>query len=163
MRKLLMIIVLLPAICWGQKKGYEFKGKQNDSTAVIFKLHGVHSTGIPASGIGATIDFQLETRQDTIAVLLLVCDTSFKVGDVGVKLEAFDDGDRKLIYNIPNRIPYLWWQFGYMVVKGCGHDLLSLHPTFSTCPHFDSYFYFNQDKKPLPKNIVVWLSKEIKK
>jgi hypothetical protein len=118
MRKLLMIIVLLPAICWGQKKGYEFKGKQNDSTAVIFKLHGVHSTGIPASGIGATIDFQLETRQDTIAVLLLVCDTSFKVGDVGVKLEAFDDGDRKLIYNIPNRIPYLWWQFGYEVRGG---------------------------------------------
>jgi hypothetical protein len=144
MKKLLTLLFFIPVFCWGQKK---------DSIPDAWLSGYVISSGTTSDGL----------RQDTVDVIMLVCDTSFKVGDVGVKLEAFDDGDRKLIYNIPNRIPYLWWQFGYMVVKGCGHDLLSLHPTFSTCPHFDSYFYFNQDKKPLPKNIVVWLSKEIKK
>jgi hypothetical protein len=142
MKKLLTLLFFIPVFCWGQKK---------DSIPDAWLSGYVISSGTTSDGL----------RQDTVDVIMLVCDTSFKVGDVGVKLEAFDDGDRKLIYNIPNRIPYLWWQFGYEVRGGCGHDLLN--GMIVGCIHLVEISHLDQNKKPLQKNIVVWVTQEIPK
>ena len=100
-------------------------------------------------------DFTITPRQDTIRVLMLVCDTMgwphTSIGSVIPSAQAYNEG----------RV--VWWQYGYEVPVlyergGMGQlwvdkdgYVIALKP-----------IYLDQNKKPLPKNIIVWMIKEIK-
>lgn len=92
-------------------------------------------------------------KQDTVKVLMLVCDTA-KYPNNGMLY--FRHQDQML-----NEGKLTWWQYGYEVRETCGHTI-SIFPIGTTCPHFTYYSYLDQNKKKLPSSIVVWITKEIK-
>jgi len=82
---------------------------------------------------------KLTPIQDTIACIMLVCDTAYNVK----------------LYNRN----VTWWQFGYMTREH--YELWQ--DNFSTMPQpFPPIICLDKDKKPLPKSIIVWMSKELK-
>jgi len=138
--KSILILILFPVVCWGQNPkqqnlsspnvlvtkwvdvDYSIVGSLHDSTSVKLKW---------ANAKGAHRDEMIITpKQDTIPVIMLVCDTASKV----------------MLYN-------KWvaqWQFGYEV---------RFYNTFGQAVYFE---YLDEKKKWVGKNIVVWISKEIK-
>ena len=89
------------------------------------------------------------TRTDTIHCLMLVCDTigypHTSVGSLLPSSQAWNEGRM------------VWWQYGYEVIQ------------YSQASVFDGGYqirhvvaYLDQNKKPLPKSLAVWMSKEIK-
>jgi len=94
---------------------------------------------------------------DTIPIMMLVCDTldyfrAFWIRDsIGAeknRLHPVWNSDR---YKIPEKKTGVWWQYGYKIASG------------ATIWDNDGEIigYLDKNKKPLPKNIVVWMSKEI--
>ena len=88
---------------------------------------------------------------------MLVCDTTFLKGDITVSIAQVDRyGEQYTFGKVKNRIPHVWWQFGYYVYR-----IKNLREHFYFEDDLD-YEYLDQNKKPLPKSTVVWITKEIK-
>lgn len=135
MKKLLTLLLLCPAFCFSQKRGGDTTASKKDSGLYILNKDGFTTTPslILGSGIGTTWATTTPT-QDTIRVMLLVCDTAF-------------------IMRLYNK-PVCWWQYGYEVVD--------LYETKLTVAYYvQSQNYLDQNKKPLSKSIVVWMAKQI--
>ena len=179
MKKLFIILLLVPAMCWGQNKDsiklkWADASKAHRDTMVITKFIRP-TTGQPAIQIGYTLkkdslsDYivhgsptQLaqywisgKPRYDTPKILMLVCDTSFIPNTTSIVYLSQINGFTDTIGYIPNRIPYTWWQFGYEVCWMGG--VVGGDGTF-----YCHKIYLDKDKQPLPQNIVVWMTKEIK-
>lgn len=84
------------------------------------------------------------TEKDTVKIIYLYCDTS---GKSRLLTEVLPDGMEIGYYGSPQSI---YWDFGYKafvtewVQGGC------------TGVGFAYNVFFDKNKKPLPKNIVVW-------
>lgn len=74
-----------------------------------------------------------QQRKDTIKVIMQVCDTSHS--------------------NYVEKTQKIWWQFG--------HEIKEWQST-AMGVYYHEPIYLDQNKKPLPKSIVVWQTKEIK-
>lgn len=90
-------------------------------------------------------------KVDSIRVIMLVCDTA------KIDKEYFGQW-----YH-----PLVWWQFGYEVWENVFVEAGQRSDGGSILiwdDHFDKIFRgrLDQNKKPLPKSIVVWMTKEIK-
>lgn len=137
---LLLAAVLLPCLSWGQKI---------DSTV---KFGNVFSETTISVDNGLTI---FVPKEDTVKVLMLLTDTTFVPNVTSIMYLTQVTGFTDTIGYIPNRIPYVWFQFGYVVYKirwvhTSGEDIF-LSPT-----------YLDENKKPLPKSLIIWITKEVK-
>lgn len=90
-------------------------------------------------------------KYDTVKVIMLVCDTNKKVlnyntGSGEISIMVFKSPYGGLVY----------WQFGYKVMKfipaGWGAYDNQIYP------HWEFEGYLDQEKQPLNKNTVVWIS-----
>jgi hypothetical protein len=82
-------------------------------------------------------------RSDTIHVMLLCSDTT-KQKYTGANKIRKADGYTVEINNVDkHRVPFVWWMFGYMVVR--------LPRTINWMP-----IYLNDKKEPLNINVIVW-------
>jgi hypothetical protein len=92
-----------------------------------------------------------EPKNDTSKVLLLYCDTTYLTNSnfYAYKSDVNEIG----VGN--NYVPYVFWMQGYVVYKTV--RVLNGMPPFD----YESEFvgWLDTDKKPLPKNIVIWQSK----
>lgn len=101
------------------------------------------------------------SKYDTVKVLMLVCDTSLSPG-MGRYLYYGKD-----VFLMQRRmVEAVWWQFGHEVYEmdwgsvPCKNQELAIN-CFGW--YRDKFIgRFDQNKKPLPKPIVVWITKEIK-
>lgn len=147
MRHLLLLFAMLIGFsCLGQKK---------DSVVEIMRIIG--SGNQAAIGIGTDnllYEFTATPKQDTVKVLMLVCDTSRPN-----TIKKFEDG------TIFEKSGNVWWQFGYIVKEKIETDQWVTRAE-SMIGEFVSYWvtkqYLDKNKKPLQKSIIVWMSKEIK-
>jgi hypothetical protein len=143
--RILLILLLFPVMCWGQKKDTVFIDTKNS----VFETEGGGWTYPYNSRNGLTIT----PKQDTIPVIMLVCDTS--IGAHSLQLWFSEQGKAS------NEGRLCWWQFGYEVyVDSSGaYDLTIIGVSQS---HYILKGYIDKYKNPLPKNILVWMTKEIK-
>lgn len=91
--------------------------------------------------------------KDTVAVMLLVCDTSRS--DIGVYwINAFSV--RNCEYKLvdvsvnPNKITYDGW--------GYSSTLMGWHPVWKNEAVYKHSEYLDSQKKPLPKSVIIWQS-----
>lgn len=104
------------------------------------------------------------TKQDTIKVLMLVCDTSGKIS-FGKRIQITDS----LWYKEKRWYEDVWWQFGYEVYEMRYGQIPCNSNTGTSAIAAVCYGWYrskfisklDQDKKPLPKSIIVWITKEI--
>lgn len=154
----LILLVVISVGGFGQKK---------DSVFEILRIE--RSVSTPATGIGNTLwatpgnrldSFTITPKQDTIKVLMLVCDTSRIISDFYKSV----GGD----YFYQNMVT---WQFGYEVYEidwgqiPCSDVELGTAAISTLCLGWKRIKFISnldQNKKPLPRSLVVWLSKEIK-
>lgn len=98
------------------------------------------------------------TRQDTIPVIMLVGDTLDRK-DYGFSFLEFNK-DGKLVEKIGDSVVFkdysVWWQFGYEV-----SPIIDENSWEYWLINYKTE-YLDQNKKPLPKSIIVWMTKEIK-
>lgn len=143
---LLILLTFIFIDCVGQKKdtsGYHIIGDVSTEWGVSTFIGGFGNKEWPP-------------KQDTVRVLLLVCDTMgavhTSVGSLLPSSQAYNEGRM------------MWWQLGYLVKEKVETDQWVTHAQ-SMVGEFLSYWkpvqYLDQNKKPL-SNIVVWISKEIK-
>ena len=104
-------------------------------------------------------------RQDTISVILLCIDTSDKK-DCGFEFIKVASGGILEFINQDTCITYkdysTQWQFGYEVKQDL--DELDKKYGLDWYKHYwEDAIYLDKDKKPLPKSIVVFMTKEIPK
>lgn len=94
-------------------------------------------------------------KQDTVKILMLVCDTS------RINLFLINGVEQTYSYDYTT-----WWQFGYEVYETEYGQVPCENPNLAMACYgkYRSKFIgrFDQNKKPLPKSIVVWMTKEIK-
>jgi len=133
MKKTIIIALLLPAFCFGQKKVFpnpdsmQYYQKVMLDTNRFYIMENGKKVQLTAEYIPPTI------RQDTIKTILLVSDTS--------------NG------NYTAMTSRVWWVKGYEVLKYYPNNGWNIQELVS---------YLDKQKAPLPKNIMVWMSKEIK-
>lgn len=86
-----------------------------------------------------------ERKTDTIPTIMLVCDTSFHelVGFNYEKVERLDT--------------WVYWQFGYYVERAMTAQELGT----TGAVYIPIRAYLDENKKPLPKNIYVWMANRI--
>ena len=135
-----LILLLFPCVCWGQPI--------TDTTGKI-KLGGDLL-------IATTI---MTPKQDTIPVRILYSYID-SVKAPGLKYLMYENDTLVLKetdegYIFDNRV---YWQYGYEV-SGYEEGILPNGAAIITWPDKK---YLDQNKDPLSKNIVVWLTKEIK-
>lgn len=136
---------------YGQKKdSLVIKG---DISATRF-IGGLDSAfWLTTGSVGDGLSLFNSTKQDTIRVLMLVCDTSggwhSSMKFISPCAQSSNDGR------------CVWWQFGYSAIETCGCRPNLLWPIASTCQHEVYVSYLDQNKKLLSKSIIVWMSKEI--
>jgi len=129
------ILILFVCFC-----GY---GQKDSSFKTLFIRGGVitNDTSFYTSATSLTTTGYLP-KQDTIRVLMLVCDTSSEMPN-GSGIHFFID-----------------WQYGYKVIEIVPQNWevgdVQVQATWQTIQYLDA------DKKPLPKSTIVWLTKEIK-
>lgn len=147
--KLLTILILLPCFCFGQKV---------DSLAVV-SGNLIFSYG-KITGTSATIS---NPKKDTIPIIMLVADTFFVEGwstTIGVD---------SITYTMPNRLSNVWWMFGYEVRQSVFVPAHETHNGDGTITLFDDEYQdrlvgrLDQNRKPLPRSIIVWITKTIEK
>ncbi len=139
-KSILFLIIIVNGVCFGQKK---------DSVAIISKWTSA-TYATPANGIGMTISGVLtstEPKQDTIACLMLVCDTLKRASGY----MWFDSTGAKG-EEILNTSPEVWWKPGFVIYKYYQRNGWDVQEPI----------YLDRRKKPLDSWIVVWLTKEIK-
>ncbi len=147
----LSLIVIVNGVCFGQKK---------DSVAIISKWTSATYV-TPANGIGMTISgvqTSTEPKQDTVACLMLVCDTLKRSNGV-----LWLDSTGKVMDEVLSTTPEVWWKPGFMVKSeklikdkwsgcdGCTYEYTAIITS-----------YLDRRKKPLDSWIVVWMTKEVK-
>jgi hypothetical protein len=99
--------------------------------------------GIAAILLLCAVFCQGQSKNDTVKVVLLVCDTSIKItgNDYGL---------------FPNPVG---WKFGYEIKSCfygcCDPEEKQLAKYYWNCTHVE---YLDDKKKPLPKNVIVWQS-----
>lgn len=120
-----------------------YQDKQKDTISVLTYLSTAFITGW-----GGTSDTTIR-KIDTIPVILLVCDTA-KKGDGKSKItfSIFYNAEKpeENVGTSVNHVPYVFWIKGYEAREIVNHFL-------------EKIYYLDENKKPLKKNIVVWLSK----
>lgn len=86
---------------------------------------------------------------DTIPVIILCCDTTFlNYGDNTFTLfHGHKDGKDQEIGIFKNRVPYVYWDFAYLVRKHFGWKY--------------SIYFIDKNKKPLSKSIIIWQYKNL--
>ena len=135
MKHILLSLMLIPVIGWGQKK--------DSSSSSAFSIYG--TTSVPGVGIGNAIDFYI---QDTMPVLMLVCDTGKKSNNYTAYIAVINDnGKEEILGQCNGCVPYVWWMFGYSV------------STITMRAALLPSIYLDEKKKPLSKSLVVWISK----
>lgn len=156
-------LMLLLASCnsYGQKKD-SLKSKWADATRIEYRVQGGDTTwysekmvqwGDPITMSTSVIKFY--PKYDTINCIMLVCDTTFRKDVIGY-VGYFGD----TVAYIENRMIHVWWQFGYEVKKMASTSLLAFDERgHLLIDNFEEYL--DQNKKPLRKSIVVWMTKEI--
>lgn len=180
MKKLFIILFIIPTMCWGQKadtidmyqvmkilskSGTISTGTPTTSVTLITKANGLSITkqdSLPAGTFGTYATgvhtgtaiygvYYGAMKQDTIPVMMLVCDTTYVYGfstTYSSRTPLLYHGSKS--YEIENRLSYVWWQFGYYT------------NSFTRMAAMLPPEYLDQNKNPLPKSIVVFLTKEIK-
>lgn len=149
----LIIAVVIGLNCWGQKKdsvpsfiSSTSLSELSDSARMLLL-----STWATNMNTGRS-EFTITPKRDTIPVIMLVCDTTW---DTNEYVEIYDSSTHKIIdkYWIFHASGNIWWQFGYEVREWNSTAIGIL---------YHEPLYFDQNKKPLSKNLVVWMTKEIK-
>lgn len=133
MKKLITLLLLMPVICFSQKQDSVWVYTSSKDSFLINPSYGLT---------------YLTPKQDTVTVMLLVCDTTnYATGSMlyfGEQSRAMQEG--KLV----------WWQFGYEVIRYKqeynGERFWNIQELVE---------YLGADKKRLPKNIFIWISREI--
>lgn len=156
MKPLLLIIAMLIACsCFGQKKDTLPVTKENGLTITGFLNDSTYSYSISRSGVGSSwgaatikngVGNENYNKPDTVKVIMLVCDTT------PPKANFFIDGNNMISGRIGGGLVFL--QFGYEVGEIYFTSVLEtkmLRPK-----------YLDQNKKPLPPSVIVWMTKEIK-
>lgn len=160
MKKLLTILVLIPCFCFGQKRD-SLTDRTGDFMIGLPVINAPTSAGIIMIEHGG-----YSIPKDTIPVIMLVCDTSFVTFSSSLDVHESKDSI-KTLYHIDNRVPHVWWQFGYEVSESKWYDQIIEDRGESILVTPAGYkegliSYLDKDKKPLPKSIIVWMVKEIK-
>lgn len=108
-----------------------------------------------------TFNNKSETKYDTIRVVILVCDTMFIPGNVTHVIAQFDEAK---IGEAKNRIPYVFWQYGYEVREEhcCINGNNSNYSLYQPVPYYTHKQYLDINKKLLPTGIIVWMSQPTK-
>jgi hypothetical protein len=146
MKNTLLLLILFPVVCFCQKD----TTKNKKDTSGYYILGDTHYTSHGISTIfGGFGNEEYKPKQDTIPVIMLVCDTigypHISIGFLIPRDQAYNEGRT------------VWWQFGYKVYEPYTTQL-----TFSPFDKVPNSIYLDTNKKSLPKSIVVWISKEIK-
>lgn len=115
------------------------------------------------------IDFRILTTpvnnkpiHDTIRVIMLVCDTAYYKGMIG----TVSSGDNEVARIIGRNI-YTWWEFGYEVRMCHIEQVMTpnedgvMWDSMEVFCNTDHYLDYN--KKPLSKNIYVWMANTLNK
>ena len=135
MKKLIIITLLLPVFCFGQKKVFpnpdsmQYYQKEMLDTNRFYIMENGKKVQLTAEYTPPTI------RQDTIKTILLVSDTSH--GSYTAMTSR------------------VWWMKGWMIYEPLTIQLTS----FDQVPE---PIYLDSEKQPLRKGLVVFLTKEIK-
>lgn len=140
------------------------------SILVVFVLLGSNCIGQFPIQDNLMRQDTIKPKTDTVRCLMLVCDTSEKYSiwpsfeidtaktriyaDTSKSLHKDYAAIGKWTNDTTNRhyLNDVWWQFGYEVRE---YGYMTLWPP-------KEYTYLDQNKKPLSKSIVVWMTKEIK-
>jgi len=148
---LLPLLVLFPFLIIGQYPIKQF-----------VKVDTIKYGPVIYEGDGGEYTEEWFKEQDTVKVVMLVCDTiNYPYGLIGY----FREQD---LASSEGRLA--WWQYGY--------DVRWVEKRNNTDGVIDPYFtygfkyqewnvhihkeYLNQNKKPLKESLMVWLTKEIK-
>ena len=147
MKKLLLLLFLLPTICIAQKSDSLIQFKTS-----LLNYDSLAVAGIAYSfAVGSGISYDIGIKK-TIKCIMLLCDTSRKKIGSYFKSDSIQPknngntftGHWITEYGEPNHS--LTWQIGYEIHDG------SLYIS-----------YLDADKKPLSKNIIVWISQPLNK
>lgn len=103
----------------------------------------IYNTTIDTTLFYSTAGMWIREKQDTIPVMMLVCDTASKAYPIWLS-DTIHKLKEKTFYS--NGV---WWDFGYEV-----------RFTGVYTPRYIYFEYLDKDKKPLEKNIVVFTTKE---
>ena len=135
MKNIIIIALLLPVFCFGQKKVFpnpdsmQYYQKEMLDTNRFYIMENGKKVQLTAEYTPPTI------RQDTIKTILLVSDTSH--GSYTAMTSR------------------VWWMKGWMIYEPLTIQLTS----FDQVPE---PIYLDSEKQPLRKGLVVFLTKEIK-
>jgi hypothetical protein len=166
MRKFLSILLFYPAICFSQEKDsvvMRWVGSGNKpATGISYPIATAQSPCYMLSG-------SIKPAQDTFAVIMLVCDTAAMYHLLVAKEYIDDYGDVHDTVVHADYRRYVWWQLGYEVrrVERRNNTEGKIDPGFDfgfKYEEWNVYFheaYLDKNKKPLPKSIVVWMTKKI--
>lgn len=147
-----LIILLFVFVSCGEKlsptySGYYIKG----STDAIMNLSEWNkSTGTAIVGIGETLVGFFSTGDTTTA------ETFHPIG-----IYDFPDTVKVIMLISHPLVRCVEWRHGYEVREG--QMLWRVHNDGSRTPLFKITEYLDENKKPFPKSIIIWMSKEIKK
>lgn len=135
-------------ICNGQKvKKKEAADTVNHWAELVLKYIG--DTGSGNLGVS---QFDINKEFDTLLVVMQVSDTAIKL---------YHGEQRGIGYDYWDYDNTVRWEYGYTVIK-----LVPAGWSFEDVQHGDYWEFvkhLDADKKPLPKNIHVWMAVEIKK
>lgn len=150
--KLLIAFLVLP-----------FCGKAQITLGITGTADTSHKpTYFPYNG---TLKMNTSYSADTVKCIMLVCDTShsystyFKMGSIQPENHLFISGmEIKEYHGFANQL--LYYQIGYEVRTG---EFICCDPSEQFLAKFywsyNHVKYLDENKKPLSKNIIVWISK----
>lgn len=161
MKRLILIISLFAGVsCYGQKKdSLVIKG---DMSTTRF-IGGLDSAfWLTTGSVGDGLSLFNSTKRDTVRVLMLCVDTTDYPRSSMVYIRRQDE--------IFNEGKMAYWQFGYEVrrveIRNNTDGVLDPYFTFgfkyNEWAVYSHESYLDQNKAPLPKSIVVWITKETK-
>lgn len=151
MKNILLItfLFLLGVNCDGQ---YPVQKNLPSKDSILVKIIGSGTQVFPKTH--SELFAEQMAKQDTIRVLMLLCDTTSKSISIGgVSLDS--SGEVIKIHNPKYYDSSVWWQFGYVI-----YPSITFRAAFQD--QVPNKFYLDQTKKPLSKSIIVWMTKEIK-
>lgn len=147
MKKLLLILLLIPLFSLCQSTSHSMNMQTDDSAIVLSKF-------IQVKNVSYCFD---QRQKDTIPTLLLVCDTSKKGNGKWVMIG--EDADR---YNHT-----LYWVKGYSIREKHDNTEGIIDPYIMQGFKYQEYYepigeYLDSEKKKLKPSIIVWMTKYIK-
>ena len=137
MKKILTLILIVSAsYCYGQDSSYKWpsiKHKVDSAVSLTIDSFGIAKYYIGLDSLSYKVSY------DTVPCIMLVCDTAFYMQHTVAYIRLQDDAQQA------GRLAF--WIRGYIATKS-KYSGVYIEKT-----------YIDADKKPLSKNIVVWLSK----